>query len=144
MSPKFAPRSAYDLTGGIVYFGRMLDKIRLHAADRLREDFHANLGVGFDGRCSRFLGVSYEALRERVLAGGSDDEILAWCFANGWHPNDEQVLVWNKFMLKRGWRDEEDGSTQELEAYKTASGLAHRTDIITFFDFYEVDEGRKL
>jgi GNAT superfamily N-acetyltransferase len=39
---------------------------------------------------------------------------------------------------------QDDGSTQELEAYKTASGLAHRTDIVTFFDFYEVDEGRKL
>lgn len=143
MSPKSVPRSAYDPTGGIVYFARMLDKIRLHAANRLREDFHANLGVGFDGRCSRFLGVSHEAIRERVLAGGSDEEILAWCFAKGRQPNDEQVLVWNKFMLKRGWRDEDDGSTQELEAYKAASGLAHRADIVTFFDFYEVDEGRK-
>jgi hypothetical protein len=26
------PRSAFDLTGGIVYFARMLDKIRLQAA----------------------------------------------------------------------------------------------------------------
>jgi hypothetical protein len=53
------------------------------------------------------------------------------------------VLVWNKFMLKRGWRDEDDGSTQELERYKASSGLAHRTDLVTFFDYYEVDEGRK-
>ncbi|MEI7732561.1 MAG: DUF5069 domain-containing protein [Verrucomicrobiota bacterium] len=142
MSPQNVPRSAYDLTGDIVYFARMLDKIRLHAAGKLRNDFHANLGVGFDGRCSRFLGVSYAALRERVLTGGSDDEILAWCFVKGRQPNDEQVLIWNKFMLKRGWRDEDDGSTQELEAYKAASGLAHRSDIVTFFDFYEVDEGR--
>jgi gluconokinase len=55
----------------------------------------------------------------------------------------EQVLIWNKFMLKRGWRDEDDGSTQELERYKASSGLAQRTDILTFFDYYEVDEGRK-
>ena len=46
-------------------------------------------------------------------------------------------------MLKRGWRDEDDGSTQELERYKASSGLAHRTDLVTFFDYYEVDEGRK-
>ncbi len=143
MSEPQAPRSAYDRTGGIVYFARMLDKIRLHAAGRLRADFHANLGDGFDGRCSRFLGVTYEALRERVLAGGSDDEILAWCFSTGVRPGDEQVLVWNKFMLKRGWRDEDDGSTQELETYKAGSGLAHRTDLVTFFDYYEVDEGRR-
>jgi len=137
------PRSAFDLTGGIVYFARMLDKIRLHAAGRLRDDFHPNLGLGFDGRCCRFLGIEYPALCQRIFLGGSDEEILAWCSTTGRLPNNEQILVWNKFMLKRGWRDEDDGSTQELEIYKAASGLSHRTDLLTFFDYYEVDEGRK-
>ena len=137
------PRSAYDLTGGLVYFARMLDKIRLHAAGGLRADFHENLGVGFDGRCCRLLGVDYAALCGRVLSGGTDDEILEWCQANGNRLSDEQKLVWNKFMVKRGWRDEDDGSTQELEAYKAASGLGHRDDLVTFFDYYEVDEGRR-
>jgi hypothetical protein len=43
-------------------------------------------------------------------------------------------------MLKGGWRDDDDG---ELERYKAASGLADRKDILTFFDYYEVDEGRR-
>ena len=137
------PRSAYDRTGGIVYFARMLNKIRLRTAGTLRADFHANLGSGFDGRCCRFLGIEYTALRDRVLEGGTDDEILTWCFSQGKGPTEEQVLIWNKFMVKRGWRDEDDGSTQELDRYKAGSGLAHRTDIVTFFDYYEVDEGRK-
>ena len=143
MSADATPRSAYDRVGGIVYFARMLDKIRLHAAGRLRADYHPNLGAGLDGRCCRFLGVEYDALRARVAGGGSDEEIFEWCCAQGARPSDEQVLVWNKFMLKRGWRDEDDGSTQELEAYKAGSGLAHRTDLVTFFDYYEVDEGRR-
>ena len=137
------PRSAYDLTGGLVYFARMLNKIRLHAAGRLRSDFHANLGDGFDGRCCRLLGVEYAALCEHVVAGGTDDEVLEWCQMHGHRLTDEQILVWNKFMVKRGWRDEDDGSTQELEEYKAASGLSHRTDLVTFFDYYEVDEGRR-
>jgi gluconokinase len=137
------PRSAYDQTAGIVYFARMLHKMRLYAAGNLRGDFHTNLGSGFDGRCCRFLRVEYAALRERVLQGGTDEEILAWCFAHGTRPSEEQILIWNKFMLKRGWRDEDDGSTQELERYKASSGLAHRKDLLTFFDYYEVDEGRK-
>lgn len=141
--PSNLPRSAFDRTGGIVYFARMLDKMRQHAAGTLRADFHPNLGSGFDGRCCRFLGVEYSTLYQRVLAGGSDDGILAWCFSTGTHPNDEQILVWNKFMLTRGWRDNDDGTTQELESYKASSGLAHRSDLLTFFDFYEVDEGRK-
>ena len=54
-------------------------------------------------------------------------------------PTDEETLVWNLFMTKRGWRDD---STEELESYKAGSGLAHRIDLQTFFDYYEVDEGR--
>lgn len=137
------PRSAYDLTGGLVYFARMIDKIRCHAIGGLRADFHANLGTGFDGRCCRLLGVEYAALCERVRAGGTDEELFEWCQTNGHRLTDEQRLVWNKFMVKRGWRDEDDGSTQELEEYKAASGLGHRNDLMTFFDYYEVDEGRR-
>ncbi|MGB8354338.1 MAG: DUF5069 domain-containing protein [Chthoniobacteraceae bacterium] len=138
------PCSAYDKAGGIVYFPRMIAKICLHASGVLSPDYHKNLGVGFDGRCCRFLGVGYADVRKRVINGlVLDEDILDWCFFSGTKPTGEQILVWNKFMTKRGWRDEDDGSTQELEAYKAASGLAHRTDILTFFDYYEVDEGRK-
>lgn len=139
------PRSAFDQVGGLVYFARMVDKIRLLAAGRLRADYLENLGGGFDGRCCRLLGVAYEALRERVLADPSapDGALFAWCQEQGTPLNAERILVWNKFMTKRGWRDEDDGSTQELEAYKAGSGLAHRTDLVTFFDYYEVDEGRR-
>ena len=140
---KTYPRSAYAKVGGIVYFARMLDKIRLHSAHRLPADYHGNLGKAFDGRCSRFLRVDYSALCERVLQGGTDEEILEWCFTKGHRPNEEEILVWNSFMRKRGWRDEEDGTTKELENYKAQSGLSHRQDLLTLFDYYEVDEGRK-
>ncbi len=126
-----------------MYFARMLDKMRLHATGKLPPDYHQNLSKGFDGRCCRFLGVDYSALRERVLQGGSDAEILEWCFAKGRRPNEEEILVLNSFLRKRGWRDEEDGATEELENYKRESGLSDRKDLLTFFDYYEVDEGRK-
>ncbi|HWX20597.1 MAG TPA: DUF5069 domain-containing protein [Candidatus Binatia bacterium] len=137
------PRSAYDQVGGLFYFARMVHKIRLHADGKLPPDYHANLGRGLDGRCCRFLRVDCSALRERVSQGGTDDEILSWCFAQGRRPSDEEILVWNSFMRKRGWHDEADGSTQELENYKAKSGLSQRDDLLTFFDYYEVDEGRR-
>src|ERR1017187_10134952 len=140
---KTYPRSAYDKVGGIVYSARMLDKIRLHATHKLPADYHQNLSIGFDGRCCRFLRVDYSALRERVLQGGADEEILEWCFATGRRPSEEEILVWNSFMRKRGWRDEEDGTTEELARYKAQSGPSHRKDILTLFDYYEVDERRK-
>ncbi len=55
-----APKSFHKKTGGMMYFPRMLDKMRLFARGELREDCHANLGVvnRADGLCCRFLRVS--------------------------------------------------------------------------------------
>jgi hypothetical protein len=138
-----APRSAYDTVGGLVYFARMLDKIRRHAAGRLPAGYHKNLGAGFDGRTVRFLGVDYAALRDRVLRGGTDEEILQWCFETGRRPTDEEIQVWSGFMRKRGWRDEADGGTRGLEKYKAESGMSDRKDLVTYFDFYDAEEGRR-
>ena len=90
----------------------------------------------------RFLGVAYEALVERVAAGGTDEEILEWCFATGKRPSEVEIHVWNEYMIKRGWRDT-DSPSIELQEYKEKYGLGHRSDILTYFDFYEIDEGRK-
>ena len=38
-------RSAYETIGSVVYFGRMLDKIRLHAVGALPFEYQALLGM---------------------------------------------------------------------------------------------------
>ena len=128
-------RSSYDKVGKLVFFGRMLDKIRLHAQGKLPADY--NRGFGFDGRCVRFLRVEYPALVERVLQGGTDDEILQWCFDSGRKPTEEEVEIWNAFMTKRGWRDD---VTEWLERVKRERGFSDRDDIQTAFDFHKADE----
>lgn len=134
------PRSAYDRVGGMYYFARMLDKIRLHARGELRSDFHENLGTGADGWCTDFLRVGYEDLRARVLEGGSDEEVLEWCFAQGRRLNKGDTRIWNLYISKLGWKDV---VTPALERYKEGSGLSHRADLVTMFEYFEVDEGRK-
>jgi hypothetical protein len=133
-------RSCYDKIGGIVYFARMLDKIRLHAEGKLPPEYHENLGTGFDGRCCSFLHVEYVDLVTRVKMGGSAEEILHWCFENGRRPTDEEIEIWNGFMCKRGWRDESSG---RLAQRLKESGLTGRTDIQTMFDLIDADEGRE-
>src|SRR5215475_5740952 len=68
-------RSSYEKVGGIVYFGRMLDKIRLKAAGKLPEGY--NVGTAkftwFDARCTRFLGIDYDAVKKVTLEGGTDE-----------------------------------------------------------------------
>ncbi len=134
------PRSAYDKVGGMVYFARMLDKIRLFAKSELRADFHENLGKGADGMCTDFLRVPYPALKERVLAGGTDEEILEWCFANGRRLNEKDIWVWNQCMTRLGWKDV---AALRLKHLKSQANLAERDDIMTMMDYFEVDEGRK-
>lgn len=132
-------RSPHQKCGGLVYFSRMLDKIRRHAAGELPGEYHANLGGGFDAMCCRFLWIEYPALVERVKAGGTDEEILEWAFLQGHRPDDHEVYVWNEFMRKRGWNDE---LSERLELRKAESGFPERTDIQTFFDYIDMDEGR--
>lgn len=139
----FPLRSPRDQVGGIVILGRILDKIRLNAREGcLPPGYHLGFMPGnrtFDDRVCRFLNVDFDALSKRTLEGGTDEEILEWCFQNGRRPDAEQVEVWNTFMLKRGWRD---SGTPSLIKSKEEAGLAHRDDLVTFFDLMDVEEGR--
>jgi hypothetical protein len=122
------------------YFARMCSKIRLHAQGRLPEDYHGMLGQGFDGRTCRYLGVSYEDLRARVLAGDSDAAALDWCFVRGGALTDEETLIYNSFMSKRGWRDDETDAY--IPDMIRQLGLPDDGRIVTDFDLIETDEGR--
>lgn len=124
----------------MIYFARMLDKIRLHAAGNLRDDFCENLGAGLDGRCVNFLRVPYADLAARTLLGGSDEDILRWCFEHGREPNEGDIFVWNQFLKKVGWQD---GVSEILVRRKQESGLADRDEIMTMVEYFEYDEGRK-
>jgi Domain of unknown function (DUF5069) len=135
------PCSDYRETKGLIYFARMLDKIRLNAEERLAPGYF--LGVEdptfFDARCTRLLGVDYDELAARTLQGGSDEEILDWCFTRGRKPGKEEILIWNAFISKRGWRDE---ASAELEAAKKRLGWGDRDDIQTWLDLHDAEEGR--
>ena len=136
-------RSVYAKVGRLIYFGRMLDKLRLHAAGKLPADYVTNLGDSqfyvLDGRCCRFLGVPYSEIRERALTTrDSDEDILAWAHARGTPRTDEECHMWNRFILKLGWRDER---TAVLPERIRNSGLEGKP-IETIVDHIEYDEGR--
>jgi hypothetical protein len=137
------PRSAYDTVSGLLYFPRMLHKIRLHAAGELPSEYTAFLGEGFDGRMCRFLKISYADVTAQALAHDNDAEVLEWCFSQGFRPTEEEIHIYNKYQSKLGWRDDDTGASGRLKAFKDASGLSAREDIQTFFDYYEVDEQRR-
>ena len=126
----------------MLYFPRLLDKIRLHARGELAEGYMANLGRRgrADGACCNFLRVNYAELRERVLEGGTDEEILDWCFEKGRRLNEGDLVVWNGFVSKLGWRD---FATPRIAEAKAEAGLANRDDIITVPEWIDFEEGRR-
>jgi Domain of unknown function (DUF5069) len=136
------PKSPKEMTKGMIYFPRMLDKLRLHARGELHEDYHRNLGRidAADGACCNFLRVNYADLRERVLQGGADEEILEWCFQKGRRLNEGDLIVWNGFASKLGWRD---FASPALEKAKQKAGITDRADIACIPDMIDFDEGRR-
>jgi gluconokinase len=131
-------RSTYAKTGRLVYFGRMLDKIRLNAAGKLPSDYVPNMSKGFDSRCCNFLRIAHADLVKCVLQGGTDENVLSWCHEKGGPRTDEECEVWNGFMMKRGWRD---SGSETLQKRIKETGLSGKP-IETFFDLIEYDEER--
>ncbi len=139
----FPIRSPRHLTGGIVMLARVIDKIRLNAAGKLPDGYTVGLMEGnrtFDDRLCNFLQIDFDALAKRTLQGGSDDEILEWCFAHGKRPTDEQIEVWNAFLIKRGWRD--NGSPGVVKN-KADAGFENRGDLQTYMDIIDAEEGHE-
>jgi hypothetical protein len=79
-----ALRSPNEKVGGLFYFSRMLDKIRLHGRGELPSDYHENLGKGFDEKCVTFLQIDYDQLAKQVKHGGGMKK-----FCNGVSTMDE-------------------------------------------------------
>jgi hypothetical protein len=137
-------RSPFDQVEGLVYFGRMLDKIRLAAKGTLPEAWRAARGTAFkgtfDARCCSLLHIDYAELEAETLKKGKNDhEMLAWAYAKGRKPSEEEIEVWNGFMTKRGWRD---AGTQRLNERLAEIGLPPGT-VQTMFEFIDLDEGRR-
>ena len=135
-------RGPSEKVGGLVYFGRMLDKMRLAAAGTLPTGWQPMRGMvkgSFDYRCCDFLRIEYTKLEAETLAGRTrDEELLEWAFAHGRRPSEADIELWNGFMTKRGWRDE---GTQRLNERLAELGLPPGT-VQTMFEFIDLDEGR--
>jgi hypothetical protein len=135
-------RSPREKVGGIVHFGRMLDKIRLSQSGKLPPEWAASKGsvTGFDVSCCHLLQVSYQELEKAAIEGGSDDQMLQWAFAYGRSPSEEEIEIWNDFLTKRCWRDR---YTPRLHFRLQEAGLP-LDSVLTMFDYIDLEEGRPL
>ena len=80
MTQQQYPRSPKALLGGIAHLGRFIDKIKLRNAGQIQD--YNYITVGFDKYLVDFLAIDPKAFEQKVLAGGTDEQMLAWVVAN--------------------------------------------------------------
>jgi hypothetical protein len=138
------PRSPKVLLGGIAHLRRFIDKIRLRNAGQIQD--YNYITTGFDKHLIEFLGIDAKAFEQRVLAGGTDEELLEWVRTHGRKLSEQEIAQWSKNLLSSGPKDEAarqrfQGRLQDIAA-KRGVAVASLPPLTTWADVIELDEGR--
>ena len=138
------PRSPKLLLGGIAHLARFIDKIRLRNEGDIQD--YNYITVGFDKHLIDFLKIDPHAFEARVLAGGSDEELLAWIHEQAQPRTPEEITQWNHILLSS--RPKDDAARQRfqgrLQEIAVKRGVAVNTlpPVATWADVIELDEER--
>jgi len=138
------PRSPKALLGGIAHLGRFIDKVRLRNTGQIQD--YNYITTGFDKHLIEFLGIDAKAFEQRVLAGGTDEEFLAWVVAHGKTRTPEEIEQWNHILLSS--RPKDDAARQRfqgrLQEVATKRGVPVNTlpPVTTWAQVIDLDEGR--
>ena len=139
MSNTIYPRSPYEKMDGWVHLPRLIDKIRLHKAGQLHEDYQPNyLNKGFDLAWFEASGVAPDALIEVVTDSITDGQISDWIKANVNKSDTDKENLQNN-LLSYGTHG---ALLERLNQRKAESGLQDRHDIKCMFQYIDADEGR--
>ena len=140
MSDIIYPRSPRETMCGWMHLPRYIDKIRLHLAGKLHADCQPNFGKGFDGAWLKAAGLNHESFIEIVQVSLCDGQV-ADCVASNIRASSDDKRSHAATMLdypKAG----DQVMTDRLIQRKEQAGLSHRSEITTFIDFIDADEGR--
>lgn len=144
MSTTQYPRSPKVLLGGIAHLARLIDKIRLRHAGAI-QDYHY-LTTGFDKALLDLIQIEPPAFEERVLAGGTDEELLDWVRANGRPLRDAEIRLWTRQALTSKPEDPPaiQRFRQRLADVATKRGVPVESlpPVTTWVDAIDLDEER--
>ena len=144
MSTTQYPRSPKALLGGIAHLGRFIDKIRLRHEGKIQD--YNYITTGFDKHLADFLQINPKTFEQRVLSGGTDEDLLAWIVANGKKVTEAEVRLFTLNLLRA--KPEDDGARQRFQgrlqgiATKRGVPVASLPSVHTWADVIELDEER--
>src|SRR5581483_3729295 len=134
---KSYPRSVHERLGGYVHLGRMIDKARAKHAGTLGEYIYP---CPLDQRLLDFLEISGDRFFDAVQSR-NDAQMVEWVTAAGKERSAEEIERWNQALVSRAPDTE--------EKWKYFRGVrdkidASRTDITTWADLLDLEEGRPI
>ena len=131
------PRSPYANLGPYIFLARTLDKGRAHNAAKLGE---YKYNCPLDMILFEFLRIDHEEFAEAAKERKTDEEMLSWVEENAENKHSlEEIEAFNKkFQDRRPDTPEK----QEYFNERVAELAPGRTDIETWFDLLDSDEGR--
>ena len=139
MTDTIYPRSPYETMDGWVHLPRLVDKIRLHEAGQLHEDYQPNyLHKGFDLAWFKASVVEPDTLVEVIKNSITDGQVSDWVKANVRVPDKAKAALRDDLL---GYGTE-GALLERLIQRKAESGLQDREDIRCMFDYIDADEGR--
>lgn len=140
MSERIFPRSPRETMDGWHYLPRYVDKIRLHLAGKLHDDYKDNLGKAFDGLWLQAAGVTHEQFLEVVKNSLTDGQVYDWVRKNVKKSQAEKDAHWQEMLSRPKPGDE--AAQARLKMRKEECGGGHRDDVKTFVDVIDLDEKR--
>ncbi len=138
------PRSPKVLLGGMAHLARFIDKVRMRHAGLIPD--YNYITVGFDKYLFDLLQIVPETLENRIMQGGSDEEILSWVQSHARKLTDEDLRQWNERILNGKPKD--DAARQRFQnrlaeiAGKRGVPVGSLPPASTWADIIELDEER--
>jgi hypothetical protein len=123
---------------GLLHLPRFIAKIRKHLAGTLPASYQRNFTKGFDGFLCLHLGVDPQEVIAAVRESGPD-EVALDARLLALFPEDLRVAKWNRELVQRGMSEM---GRKALEDARQRMGAGDRTDLISFADMIDFDEGR--
>jgi hypothetical protein len=125
---------------GWMHLPRFIDKIRLHLAGKLHEDYQPNFCKGFDGTWLEMSAVNAQQFIDVVKNSVTDGEVCDWVLKNV--KKDESVKAAHRERMLNYPRKDDAEMQARLKMRKEQAGVARRDDIQCFVDVIDVDEKR--
>ena len=122
---------------GLMHLPRFIGKIRKSLSQELPKSYQRNFTKGFDRFLCLHLGIEPQSVVEIVKNSLNEIELDKKLLEL--LPEDLRVHEWNRKMCQMGMSVM---GREKLEEVKTDMGVTGRSDLLSFADLIDYDEGR--